>query len=195
MIRRGWLLLAAVACGGGGAGPPAGPAYTPVGSPEAESACPTEWEAAKKAREDHLELSSASTREAAARAVLAQADCERNVLASRRVAAGEHAAIIAALEELRAAHRDAGNLYREVIGYELASPAVAARVGLGKLHLAFAALLAATPTPTDMPDPGEQAAWRAEIDGLVATFQSEARAAFAEAAAANPAGAEPTIGD
>lgn len=173
-MKLALIVVVAVGACGGGPGPARGPDYTPVGSPEAASDCPDEWQQAKKEREQLVGNDSSAARERTARAVLTQADCERGLVAAASIASAEHAEMIAAVTELTATQRDAANLYTEVESYELAALAVGARAGRGRLRAGFAAVLEAMPMPSDVFSPGEQAAFRAEIAELVSHFEREA---------------------
>jgi len=166
------VLFAALSTGcGGSVKPERGPAYQPVATPETVSVCPEQWHAAKDAREAMLGLDSVQAKEHAAAAVLAQAECERRAIESGHFVGGTHAAVLAEVSALGDAHRNAQNLYDEVGHYGVARFEIAAPLGRGQLHLNMATRLSRIQMPTDMPDAGEQAAFRAEISSLVIHFR------------------------
>ena len=157
-----------------GVTPERGPDYTPANSAELESECPDEHKEAKAAREALLGNDSAAARAQTAKVVLAQADCERTVLAGGTFKPATHEAILAAVSEARNEQRDTANLYNEVATYGVPLYELAAMVGRGELSSTFSRRLAAIPTPTDMTATGEQAAFRNEVAALVDYFASEA---------------------
>jgi len=165
--------LALAACSGGAGGLETGPKHDPANSPEAASVCPKEWEQAKAAREQAVADETEPSQQAATRAVLAQAECEREALTRWPMPAREHAEVLTRVKEARSTHRDTANLYTEVARSTTAELALAGRLGLGQLHLSFATLLARVPDPTDMP-PDEQIEFRGEVRELVVHFHAEA---------------------
>ena len=160
-------------CGGAG-GPPRGPDYTPEGTEEAKSECPEQWKLAKAAREEMLGDDSAAARTKTARAVLAQANCERAFLADGSFSPGVHAGILEQVAALRAEQRDTQNLYNGVAGYGVPLLRVAAALGRGELNGVFSRRLRAVPMPTDIVEVGEQSAFRTEVASLVSYFETEA---------------------
>jgi len=175
-----WLgfVAATLACSGG-AGPPRGPAYEPVDSAEAESSCPEQWKAAKLGRERLLDDSSRTTRLDVAEKVLAQADCERGILALGDVAPGSHQAVLAQVRHIRVRFSSVSNLYGEVLLYDFPLLNVGARAGRGQLHALFALKLRAMPTPLDVTEPQERSSFRHELIVLVRGFDDQAASDFA----------------
>ncbi len=184
-MRLSIVFLLCVACGS--AGPPKGPDYTPVATPEAASVCPDEWNDAKEAREKLLGNDSAAAKRITANAVLAQADCERFVLAEGTFKSGTHDAVLAQVEVLRNNQRDTTNLYNEVAGYQVELSRLAAGVGKGLLNGAFARRLRKTPMPSDITELGEQSGFKAEVASLVNHFVGEAERELRDALALSEA--------
>jgi hypothetical protein len=180
MLRLSLAASLLVACGGG-AGPPRGPEYKPVGSPEAESPCPEEWKAAKEGRERLLDDSSRTTRLDVAEKVLLQADCERGVLALAEIAPGSQEAVLAEVRLVRERDSSIGNLYGEVLSYDFPLLNVGARAGRGQLHALFALKLRAMPTPVDLNTPADRTSFRQELVALVRGFDNEAAVDFVAA--------------
>lgn len=187
----GPLLLTAFtlqACGGSSR-PPEPPPYTPVNSPEAESPCPSEWQAAKSAREAMVGETDPGARTAAAAAVYAQAECERDKLNAVAPPRGAQAAVVGEIRLQRIAMQNAGNLYEEVARYH--SPGFAEALGrIGELKLAFARFLTSTPAPTDLDDPVERVEFMNQLKLLSESFVREAAQTFEaalEVAAEDPA--------
>ena len=181
--------LLAAACASTG-GPPRGPAHTPVNSPEAETRCPEEWQAAKQAREELIAAEGAAraaAMEAAAGAVLAHGRCERQELAELAIEAGSQEAMAAALRQARRRYQDARNLYEEAAGYEVPRARVAAHAELSALHLGFARMLAELPAPLDVQDPAGRADVRRQMREAVARYEVEAALSATRAVAAAPA--------
>jgi hypothetical protein len=185
-----YTLLALAACSGA-AGPPRGPAHTPVHSPEAKSLCPEQWKAAKTAREALLGLEGPAedrALEAAARAVLSQAACERAGFERMTVEAGVQQIVAAELRGVRRQYQAARNLYEEAAGYEVGRLRVVALAHLAELHLGFARKLADLPPPSDVVDPAERIEVAQEMRQLASSF--EALAVLAATRALDLMGAE-----
>ena len=177
-----WLLLAAVACGP--KGPPAAPAYTPVNSPEAETSCKSEWQAAKAAREQLVETDSGDSRIAAAGAVFAQAECERRHFDSLQVTAPSQEAMVGKLRAARTQYFNARNLYEEVGNYQILRWRIGANSRLGELNGAFADKLRKAPAPADLAEPGERGTFLAELSKFAQVYDGDAVIAHVDALAA-----------
>jgi hypothetical protein len=167
-----------------------------VNSPEAATGCPDEWRAAKSAREQLIGTVGGARAPAAARAaraVMAQAECEQRGFAARRVQAGSQANMAAQLRALRQQYLGARTLYEEAAGYGDAAIAVGAWSRLADLHLGFAQLLDELPAPVDVHDPRARADYRRQMRELMASFEIEAALAASravDAAERAPAGPE-----
>ena len=179
MTACGVLLL--LGCGGGQQQPEPAPAYDPVNAAEAPTECPSERKAAQSAREDLLEKGGNDAREAAAMAVLAQADCEAQVFESATVSSGSMERITDDLRRVREQMGTARTLYEEVLNYQSTSPSVGAYAGLGQLHQAFARKLRGLSTPTDVDAQGGAMSFTAEVDGLAASLDQTAYEAYMRA--------------
>jgi hypothetical protein len=184
-------VLGLLACGGGNQ-PPHGPHYDPVNSPEAQSPCPTEWKAAKQARDAAL-AGGAEARPAAAAAVLAQADCEAARVVARRMEVTRGDLLVAEMREVRKAYDSARNLYNEVVGYGDPRLVVAGWSGAAALALGFAAVLEHVPPPVDSGGAVERAEIIGEMRELEQSFQGDA--ALAAARALEQAARLPPSGD
>jgi hypothetical protein len=195
--------LLAVFAGGGAAcaakGTPRGPEYTPTASPEAESPCPDEWQAAKQAREDALGAegqAEVAARAQVAAAVLAQGECELRGFQRQPVRADTEEAMLGELRELRDRFRSAKNLFDEVLNYEVMRLSVGALARLGDLHAAYAAKLRAAPPPVDARDPGSRSEFRQELRELAEALDGEAAVAYAAALRARGAvDLDPGVGE
>ncbi len=176
------LLLAfflAASCGAT-AQPPRGPAYDPVNSPEAPTACPEERKQAQAAREELLEGERLEQRAPTAEAVLKQADCERQTFAEIPLEAPTQELMLQRLREARDVYQSVTNLYEEVVRYdtELAGPAGAR---LGDTHAAFAAKVRQAPPPSELTDPAARADFVTELMQLAAELDDRAVMAYAAA--------------
>jgi len=168
-----------------------------VNSPETESACPTQWKQAKKAREELIGLTGGDRGAAArraARAVMAQAECEQSRFTAWRIEAGSQNIMAAELRGVRRQYLSTRTLYEEAAGYGDPRIAIGAWARMADLHLGFARKLDALPTPVDIHDAGGRADYRREMRQLMSTFEVEAAVAATRAldAAGNRSPAETT---
>jgi len=155
-----------------------------VNSPEARSPCPAEWKRAKQAREDLIGRAGAARAPAAqraARAVMAQAECEHRRFAGWRVDVGSQGIMAAELRGLRRAYLGARTLYEESAGYGDPAASVGAWARLADLNMAFATKLDQLPTPVDVHDPGARADYRRQMREVMSTFEIEAALAATRA--------------
>jgi hypothetical protein len=165
----------------------------PVNSPEARTGCPAEWKRAKKAREDLLGAGSRQTAaRAAARAVLAQAECEHRRFASWRIDAGSQSLMASELRAARRQYLSTRTLYEEAARYGDAGSAVGAWARTADLHLAFVRKLDELPAPLDVHDPGARDDYRRQMRELMAAFEVEAALAATRALEAAGSGAGAT---
>jgi hypothetical protein len=180
-------------------GPPAGPAYTPVNSPEAQSSCPAEWQKAKKAREELIGLAGTARQPAAAaaaRAVMAQAECEQRKFAAWHIEAGSQSIMAAELRGARRQYLSTRTLYEEAANYGDPVTSVGAWSRLADLHLTFVRMLDGLPVPVDVHDQAARADYRRQMRELMSTFEIEATLAATRAldAAGRGAGGEAELG-
>jgi hypothetical protein len=155
-----------------------------VNSPEAATECPAEWRAAKQAREMLIEttgMARGPAGERAARAVMAQAECEHRRFAARRIQVGSQSNMAAELRALRRQYLSTATLYEEAAGYGDPVTAVGAWARLADLHLGFARALDELPTPVDVHDPRARADFRRQMRQLMSTFEIEAALAATRA--------------
>jgi hypothetical protein len=145
------LLVLLAACGGGSSGIAPPPPYTPTNTPQADTECPAERDAAQEAREDLLEHGDAY-REKAAEAVFLHAECERGRFDARAIQPDREEAMIEALRATRIQYQSAVTLYEEVTKYQALRWTVGASTRLGALNAAFADKLRKVGAPTDMTD-------------------------------------------
>jgi hypothetical protein len=179
--RAAWLIASIALVGCGPKQPAAAPAYTPVNSPEPATACPELRDAAKRAREDLLELGSSEARVAAAAAVFAHAECERRQFDAMGVDAPTQDALVERLRAARGRYQDVRNLYEEVGRYQALRWAIGAGSRLGELCDAFAEKLRRVAVPGEIRDPDERTAFLAEIGEYAAIYDHEALIAHAGA--------------
>lgn len=177
------VILLLVACGGacGGAGaPPRGPAYTPVASAEADTRCAPEQTRAKLTREQLLVAENlpeeggnpVTAREQAARAVLAQGECEARLVLARPIRAPRLELYLTSLGAARQQLQIARNLLEEAARYGMPPWNATAMGRLGELLAAFAQA-AQDGRPTDV-DP-------ADLAGPLDAIRGDARLAFEHA--------------
>ena len=127
-------------------GPPRGPEYTPVATPDAQTRCGAEQTQAKLAREQLLTAENlpeeggnpVSAREAAAKATLAQGECEARLVLSRPIQGARAELYLADLTAARDQLAIARNLYEESARYGMPPWNVAAMARLGEVLAAFA---------------------------------------------------------
>lgn len=184
MWRPGWVAAAILTACGGSAQPPRGPAHTPVNSPEAKTACPGEWQAAKEAREALLVESGspgAEEQAKAARAVFAHGECEQRVFVEGKVEAGSQEMMAAGLRAARRQFQAAKNLYQEAGKYRDQAMRVGAFARTAALDLAFARKLTELAPPADVADAVGQAEFRAAMREAAAAFEVEAVIAATQA--------------
>jgi len=179
------FLAALAACAA--PGPPRGPTHKPSNSPQADTPCPSEREAAHSAREDWLENASDSSRAAVSKAVLAEASCHRSAYGAAVIPRADMNTVLGSIAEARNKFRDAVTLYREAIGYGVAEVRLVARVELAEMQLAHAARLQALPAPIDL-DPQTARDFQTDLGELSMGFVTEA--AMELAAALEGAGPE-----
>ncbi len=160
------------ACGGAPGLPPP-PPFTPVDSPEPQTQCTAQRDAAKKAREDVLEFGTVEYRDRAAAAVLAHADCERKQLDSIPVHDATQKEMIANIRRARLQYLTAANLYQEVVSYKMLRY-VRALAGRGAVHAAFARKLQTAPAPGELRRPKERKRFTDELKQLAIPFRRDA---------------------
>lgn len=163
-----------------------------MNSPEARSSCPAEWKRAKQAREDLIGTAGAANQRAArgaARAVLAQAECEHRRFVSWRIDAGSQGMMATELRGARRYYLSTRTLYEEVTRYGDAASSVGAWARLADLHLAFARKLDQMPAPVDVQASDARSDYRRQMRQLMSTFEIEA--ALAAARALDAAGVDP----
>jgi len=157
------------------------PKHTPVNSPEASTACPEQWKAAKKAREVALEVGTQAARSRAASAVFSHAECEHAVFDGLAFAGPTHERLLSKIRSGRGVYQTTRNLYNEVPNYGDARAAVGARARLGELNGKFADKLRAVRTPKDMTSTAEKAMFLSQLSALGRGFDRSASVAFAGA--------------
>ncbi len=173
------VLSLLVACGGKSLPPP--PPYTPVDSPEPATRCPDQRAAAKQAREDHLEKGTSETRGAVARAVFAQAECERDSFDDVAIDAPAQAQMIENLRAARQQYLASRNLYLEVGNYQALDWTVGAFSRQGDLEADFADRLRAARPPGDIADSQDRAAFLTQLGNFAQTYDAQAVTAWREA--------------
>ncbi len=164
-----------------------------MNSPESESACPAQWKQAKKAREELIGTTGGDrvpVARRAARAVMAQAECEQGRFTAWRIEAGSQSIMAAELRGVRRQYLSTRTLYEEAAGYGDRRIAIGAWSRMADLHLGFARKLDALPTPVDIHDESGREAYRREMRQLMSTFEIEA--ALAATRALDAAGADVT---
>lgn len=161
-----------VACGGA-AGPPAGPKHIPENSEEAATECPKERKGAQEAREALLGRDDPDLRRAAAQRVMAHAECERNAALQRPLPGGTQDQILTGIRALRAAVRDASNLFGEVVRYDVPGPSGKALLLDSQLTMEFARRLDAIEGPSDL-EGREAMIFRAELADARRTLEEQA---------------------
>ena len=148
-----------------------------MNSPEAASACPAEWREAKSAREALLDAGGAARQAAsarAARAVMAQAECEEKRFEAHSIQVGSQASMAGELRAARRQYLGAATLYQEAAGYGDPVVAVGAYSRLADLHLAFARALDELPVPVDVQAPAAREDYRRQMRELMSQFEIEA---------------------
>jgi hypothetical protein len=165
------LVLVLAACPG--AGPPHGPSYTPENTPEAKSACPKEAAAAKKAREAALGEAARPTRVAAAKAIFAQAECERKQFDALELGGVSPDEFKINVDAAKAQFFSAQNLYVEAASYDLPEWAVAGYSRAGDLYAAYAAKLRGADAGPGV-EGGDRALWQAEVDRIAEPVDQQA---------------------
>lgn len=174
------LLVGAVAaCGGQRLPPP--PPYTPESTPEPETACPRERDAAKAARERALGAADATVKAAAAEAVFAHAACEHRQFESMQIESVDVDLFKASIRDLKGQLFTVKNLYDEVTSYNLPHWSVGAYTRLGNLYAGYAAKLRASEPGPGIDDPGQRSTWRQEVDALARPVDLDAAAFYGRA--------------
>ena len=165
-----------------------------MNSPEARSSsCPGEWERAKQAREELIGRTGNARQPAAehaARAVMAQAECEQRRFAAWQIEAGSQSIMAAELRGLRRHYLSTRTLYEEAARTVDGSVSVGAWARLADLHLGFARKLDELPTPVDLHDAAGRADYRRQMRQLMSTFEVEAALAATRALDAADGGTE-----
>ncbi|HTM20387.1 MAG TPA: hypothetical protein VL172_07770 [Kofleriaceae bacterium] len=191
-MRSALLLLVLLGCGGGQPGIAPPPPYTPVNSPQAETECPTERDAAQQAREDWLERGE-SVRDRAAEAVFAQAECERARFDARAIPADREERMMTTLRETRLHYQTVANLYEEVTKYQALRWTVGARTRLGALNAAFADKLRTVGAPTDVTVVVDRVNFVSDLGSFAEDYDRQA--AISHAAALETAALVPALVD
>jgi hypothetical protein len=168
-MTRAWLVLVLAGCGAV-AGPPRGEAYTPTNAAEAATQCPKEAAAAKEAREAALGTDAAQ--DSAARAVLAQADCERKAFDRLVLDSPDPEAFKQEIAGARTQFYNVKTLLDEVVSSGIPDLVAGAHVRLGDLHAAYADKLRRS-------DPGPAVAqdrqqWLEEVETVAAPVERAA---------------------
>lgn len=171
-------ILVLVGCGG--AGPPRGPAHTPASSPEPQTECTDQRDAAKTAREDSLEHPGQPARAAAASAVLAHAECEIESLARQTIPRSSQDALLTEIRILRDRYFTIRNLLDEVHTYEQPKASIGAHARTGDLEMTYFDKLDTAPPPVDL-SPDQQEAFHQEMSDFGRGFTDEARRAYGAA--------------
>lgn len=177
-MSSGYRIALLVLCGCSTvSGPPRGPQYTPVATPDAQTRCGAEQTLAKLAREQLLTAENlpeeggnpVSAREAAAKATLAQGECEARLVLSRPIQGAHLELYLASLSAARDQLLIARNLFEECARYGMPPWNVTAMTRLGELLAAFAAA-------AEKGRPADVAA--EDLAGPIQALRGDARIAF-----------------
>ncbi|MBI4510201.1 MAG: hypothetical protein HY698_11250 [Deltaproteobacteria bacterium] len=181
-MSRSLLLAFSVSMGCAAAKPPPPPPYTPVNSPEPVTSCKMESTDAKAAREALLESDSGAAREAATRAVLAHAECERRHFDELPMeSSSEQQFLDGVVTSARDQFQTTQILYQEVVKYGLVRWVIGGNSRLGDLHAAFADKMRGAPVPGDLRAPVERASWIGDIEDIARVVEAEAKIPYQEA--------------
>ena len=178
------LLASLLSCSS--ARPPRGPHYVPSNTKEASTPCPKERQAAQVAREALLGVTDPALTGTASKQVLAHAHCEAAAALATPVPAGTHDQILSALRALRGPMYDAGNLFGEVLRYEVVADSQEALVANAKLTLGYANIVDRVSSPSEL-DTQEATMFRSELEEASRTLRSQASLLLQQALASEGA--------
>jgi hypothetical protein len=150
----------------------------PENSPEPQTVCETQRDAAKAARESLLEAP--EQRAATAAAVLIHAECELEFFGQQAVPRSSLDAMLAEFRILRTQYQTTQNLLDEVLKYEDRTGTVGALAYLGDLNMAYAVKLRDAPAPIDVP-PARGEGFKEELVDFARDFEDQAKLAYASA--------------
>ena len=155
-------------------GPPRGPSYEPLNTPEARSGCPKEAEAAKQAREDAIGADDSGPREKAAQAVFAQAECERRLFDALHIDGVSPEDFKQSVAEAKAQFYTAQNLYLEVVAFNIPGWTVAGYSRTGDLYAAYAGKLRKSDPGPGVGEGTGRATWLAEVEPIARPVDHDA---------------------
>jgi hypothetical protein len=155
-------------------GPPHGPEYDPVNAPEAKSGCPAEAKAAKQAREDAIGADDTSTREKAAEAVFAQAECERKLFDALQIEGVSPEDFKISVGAAKTQFYTAQNLYLEVVAFNIPHWTVAGYSRTGDLYSTYATKLRKSDPGPGVAEGTGRATWLAEVDQIARPVDHDA---------------------
>lgn len=130
-----------------------------------------------------LGSSDPTLREAAAKSVFAEAQCEAVALEALAVPAGSHDSILAGLRILRGHVQDADNLYMEVLRYDVPSWHGQALLGRSQVKRIFAGIVAAIAPPANLDGPA-RLEFESELGQALAILRAESEELLAMGCAA-----------